>query len=135
MCVTGSPDDHYKRMPRVRVGVARLRTPTAQWQWVSSIGQNLQLLTGNGNVSIWMKNSRVGRKNPVLSLITLKLYRNIDFMEHINLTYIRNSQVFKYLNIFNIYYLNTCYPHNSWKRDSLFLKNRDLCFSLIIEMI
>ena len=28
------------------------------------IGQNLQPFTGNGNASIWVKNSRVGRKTP-----------------------------------------------------------------------
>ena len=29
---------------------------------VPTIGQHLQLFTGNGDVSIWVKNSRVGRK-------------------------------------------------------------------------
>ena len=29
-------------------GVARRRTHTAQWPWVPSIGQNVKLLTGNG---------------------------------------------------------------------------------------
>ena len=57
-------DDHYKRMSHVTVGVTRSRTLAAQWQWVPSIGQNLQLFTGNGDVSIWLKNYRVGRKTP-----------------------------------------------------------------------
>ena len=54
-------DDHYKRIPLVTVGVTRKRTLTAQWPWVPSIGQNLQPITGNGDVSLWMKNSQVGR--------------------------------------------------------------------------
>ena len=36
----------------------------AQWPWVPSIDQNLQPITGNGDVSKWVKNSRVGRKTP-----------------------------------------------------------------------
>ena len=55
-------DDHYKRMPRFIVVVARYRTLTAQWSWVPSIGQNLQAFTGNGDVSKWVKISRVGQK-------------------------------------------------------------------------
>ena len=51
-------------MTRVTVGVERLRTLTAQWQWVTSIGRYLQPFTGNGNISIWVKDSRVGRKTP-----------------------------------------------------------------------
>ena len=37
-------DDHYKRIPRVTVGVARLRTLTGQRRWMPNIGQNLQPL-------------------------------------------------------------------------------------------
>ena len=55
-------DDHYKRLSRVTVGVARWRTPTAQWVWVPSIGQNLQSFTDNRGVSVWVKYSLVGRK-------------------------------------------------------------------------
>ena len=44
------------------VGVARLRTLTAQWPLVPSIGQNLQPFTSIGDVSICMKKYRVGRK-------------------------------------------------------------------------
>ena len=54
--------DHYKQTPHVTVGVARLRTLTAQWPWVS--GQNLKPFPCNGDVSIWVKNSQVGRKTP-----------------------------------------------------------------------
>ena len=57
-------DDHYKRIPCVTVGVACQRNLTAQWPWVPSIGQNLQPFTGNGDVSIWVTNSRVGPKSP-----------------------------------------------------------------------
>ena len=42
-------DDHYKRMSRVTVGLARLRTLTARCPWMPSIGQNLQPFTGNGD--------------------------------------------------------------------------------------
>ena len=49
-------------MPSFAVGVARLRTLTAQWPWVPSIGQNLLPFTGNGDVSKWMTKSWVGRK-------------------------------------------------------------------------
>ena len=49
-------------MARVTVGVARLRSPTIKWPWVPSIYLNLQPFTGNGDVSISVKNSRVGRK-------------------------------------------------------------------------
>ena len=49
-------------MPRITVGVAGKETITAQLPWVSSIGQNLQHLAGNGDVSIWLKNSRMGPK-------------------------------------------------------------------------
>ena len=45
------------------VGVANLRTLTAQWQWVLSIGQNLKSFTGNCDISIGVKNSWVGRDN------------------------------------------------------------------------
>ena len=48
----------------IAVGVACKRTLTAQWPWVPGIGQNLQPFTGNGDVSIWVKNSRVGRETP-----------------------------------------------------------------------
>ena len=41
-----------------------LKNSTAQWPWVPSIGQNLQPFTGNGDVSIWVKNSRMGRSTP-----------------------------------------------------------------------
>ena len=43
-------------------GCGRLKNPhcsTAQWSWVTSICQNLQPFTGNGDVTIWKKNSRV----------------------------------------------------------------------------
>ena len=30
--------------------------------WVLNIGQNLQPITGSGDISIWVKNSQVGRK-------------------------------------------------------------------------
>ena len=53
---------HYKRMPRVTVGETRWRTLTAQWPWVPSIGHNLKPFTGKGDVFIWVKNSRLGRK-------------------------------------------------------------------------
>ena len=48
-------------MPRVVV-VTRFRTLTAQWAYLPTIGQNLQPFTGNGDVFIWVKNSRVGKK-------------------------------------------------------------------------
>ena len=50
-------------MPRVTVGVARKRTLTAQWLWEPSIGQNLHPFTGNGDVSMSVKNPQVGRKS------------------------------------------------------------------------
>ena len=37
---------YYKQMPCVTVGVACLRTLSAQWPWGPSIGQNLQPFTG-----------------------------------------------------------------------------------------
>ena len=49
-------------MPRVTVGVEWLRILTAQWPWLPRKGQNLQPFIGNGDVSIWVKNSQVGRK-------------------------------------------------------------------------
>ena len=55
-------DERYKRMPLVTVGVARWRTLTARWPWVPSKVQNLQPFTGNCDVSILVKNYRVGRK-------------------------------------------------------------------------
>ena len=45
-------DDYYKRMTCVTVDVARLRTLTAQWQRVPSIGQNLQPFTRIGDISM-----------------------------------------------------------------------------------
>ena len=57
-------DDHYKRMIRVTVGVARLGTLTSQKPWVPSTGHNLHPFLANGDVSTWVKNSRVGRKTP-----------------------------------------------------------------------
>ena len=53
---------HYKRIRRVTVGVVRWRILTAQWPWMPSVGQNLHPFIGNVNVSIWVKNSRVGWK-------------------------------------------------------------------------
>ena len=47
-------DDHFKRMPRVTVSVARWRTLTAQIPWMPSICQKLKPLTGYGDVSIWV---------------------------------------------------------------------------------
>ena len=44
--------------------VARLRTLTAQWPLVLSIGQHLQPFTGNGDVSKWVKNSLVEGRTP-----------------------------------------------------------------------
>ena len=46
----------------VTVGVARYRILTAQWPWVPSTGQTLKSFTDNGDISIWVKNYRVGRK-------------------------------------------------------------------------
>ena len=61
MCVSrGLGDDHFKRMSRVTVGVARL-TPNVQWPGMPSIGQNLQPTTGFGGVSLLKTNSQVGR--------------------------------------------------------------------------
>ena len=57
-----SRDDHYKRMSRVTVGVARLRTLTAQWPWVLSVGQILQPFTGNGDVTMSEKLSSRTKK-------------------------------------------------------------------------
>ena len=57
-------DNHYKRLLCVKVDVESYRTLTAQWLWVPSLGQNLQPLTGNGDVSVLVKNSRVGRLTP-----------------------------------------------------------------------
>ena len=56
-------DDHYERMSCVTVGVARLRTLTAQWPWVLSKGQNLQPFTVNGDFSYEWKFSN-GMINP-----------------------------------------------------------------------
>ena len=53
-------DDHNKRMPRVTVGVP----PHFSRLWVPCLGQNLQHFTGNADVSIWVRNSLVGRKTP-----------------------------------------------------------------------
>ena len=47
-------DDHFKRMPRVTISVARWRTLTAQIPWMPSICQKLKPLTGYGDVSIWV---------------------------------------------------------------------------------
>ena len=57
-------DDHNIQASRFKVGVARLRSVTAQWPCVPSIGQHLQPFTGNGDVSIWVKNARWDKKNP-----------------------------------------------------------------------
>ena len=48
-------------MSPVTVGVTSLRTPTAQWPELLSIGQNFKPFTGNSDVSKWMIDSRVGR--------------------------------------------------------------------------
>ena len=47
--------DYYKRISRVTVGVAHLRTLTARWSWVPSISQNLKPFAGNGDLSISVK--------------------------------------------------------------------------------
>ena len=52
-------DYHYKRRSCVTV---RYKTLTAQRPCAPSIGQNLQRFTGNGDVSIWVKDSGVERK-------------------------------------------------------------------------
>ena len=57
-------DYYYKRMSRATVGVASLRTHTAQWPYVPIIDQNLQHFTGDGNVSKWVKDFWVGQKIP-----------------------------------------------------------------------
>ena len=64
VCFTGPRKWPSKLMSCVRVGVARLRTLTAHWPWVPSIGENLQPFTGKSDFSICVKNSRVGRKTP-----------------------------------------------------------------------
>ena len=53
-------NDHYKRATLVVVGVARLRALTAPWRWVLSIWS----FTGNGDVSIRLKNSQLTWKSP-----------------------------------------------------------------------
>ena len=50
-------------LSRVIVSGARQRSLTAEWPWMPCTGQNLQPFTGNGDVSISVKNSRVGRTN------------------------------------------------------------------------
>ena len=42
--------DCIARMSRVTEGVARSRTPSAQWSRVLNIGKNLQPFTGSGDV-------------------------------------------------------------------------------------
>ena len=39
-----------------------LKNLTAQLPWVPSVGRNLKPFTGNGDLSIWVKNYRVGHK-------------------------------------------------------------------------
>ena len=55
--------DHYERMCRVTVDVACWMTLTAQWPWVPNIDRHLQPFIVN-DVSVWLKNSRTGRKPP-----------------------------------------------------------------------
>ena len=61
------------RSQRVTVGVARQRTLTTLWPWVPSTCHNLQPFTGNGDVSIWVKNIRVGRKNQTNKTFSVRL--------------------------------------------------------------
>ena len=50
-------DDHYKRMPRVKIG-STLKNPHCS----KAKRANSQPFTGKGDVPKWVKNSRVGRK-------------------------------------------------------------------------
>ena len=45
-------DEHYKRMSRVTVGVARKRTLTVEWPLLPSTDQILQPFTGKDDISI-----------------------------------------------------------------------------------
>ena len=57
-------DDHYKRIFRATVRYnGSLKNPHCSMA-IIDICQNLQLFTGNGHVSIWVKNPWVGRKTP-----------------------------------------------------------------------
>ena len=53
---------HYKQIASSTIGLACQRTDTAQWPRAQNIGPNLQPFTSNDDVSIWVKNSRVGRQ-------------------------------------------------------------------------
>ena len=58
-------DDHYEQMSRVTVGVARKKPSLLnRHECMLGICSNLQPFTGSGDVSIWVKNYRVGLKTP-----------------------------------------------------------------------
>ena len=78
--------DIINRMPYVTVGVAR--TLTAQWPWVPSVGQNLQPLTGNGEVSM-SENLSIGIKN---FLLLIFLSQNTNF--HLKETWHKKCSIF-----------------------------------------
>ena len=54
-------DDHHKRFTDV---LCHSSCSTAIWPWAPRMGQNLHPFPGYGDVSKWVKNSRVGRKPP-----------------------------------------------------------------------
>ena len=64
VCHGLSGDDHCKLTSYISVGMARKRTLTAERSGVLSIGHNLLPFTGNGEVSIRVKNSGVGQNIP-----------------------------------------------------------------------
>ena len=66
-------DDHYKRTPRGTVGVARQGTFTVQWTWESNIVNICSPFTDSGDVSKWVRNSRVGRKTPNKHIMCLNM--------------------------------------------------------------
>ena len=103
-------DDHYKRMPRVTVGVARWRTLTAQWPEVPSKGQNLQPFNGNGDLSKWVKSSRVGRKtqnkHKILNIHVTKIEYTTWYCIYVNLQDIEyTSEGFSYKATLHTLYL------------------------------
>ena len=60
---------HYKQMPRVTVGVARWRIHTVQKPISAEHKSKFSAFIGNGDVSIWEKNSRLERKKTKFKLL------------------------------------------------------------------
>ena len=121
-------------MSRVTVGVASLRTLTAQWPYVPIIDQNLQHFTGDGDVFKWVIDSWVGQKIPnkqniqtnwlfllfenAVEICLLSFFTKLTFNIFINDTLVFLLSSLSEYTLWFIAMLNNCLMHDEFPFDA-----------------